>query len=419
VPHVLAQDDALALLLLREGADDAPTPVPVDDGEDALAALVARARDRIDAEPALRRLWGARAWLSLRRPGPWLLPVLAVLGAATTGLAGDGRLNVLTPPLLGLVLWQWLTFALLAGRRATGAGDGLLRGALARLAGRVPALGGDGATTAAVARAWGVMAAPVLRARVAATLHAGAAALAAGAVAGLYLDGLGVAYRATWESTFLGAGAVETLLAVVLGPAAAVTGLGLPDAAGIAAMAQAPVPAAPWIHLWAATLALWAVLPRVALATLALRGADAPVTWPDDDPWLERRLAAGSGRGVHLRAQPVGYRPAVATWEALQARADADWGAGARIERNDPLPWDVEADDVARGSADRLLVLFSPVQVPETDVHGPLLDALEAGGPVTVVLDASGWDAAPERRRARLDAWRRLLDARPTAHLTL
>jgi hypothetical protein len=106
-------------------------------------------------------------------------------------------------------------------------------------------------------------------------MHTAAAALALGLIAGLYLRGLVMDYRAGWQSTFLDAGAVQALLGVVLAPAAWLTGVAVPEVAPLrlAPGAAASASAAPWIHLLAATLMLTVVLPRLLLAGRAAWGA--------------------------------------------------------------------------------------------------------------------------------------------------
>ena len=65
-------------------------------------------------------------------------------------------------------------------------------------------------------REWLTLSAPLMSARVAAILHAAAFAFALGAIASLYLRGIVFDYRAGWESTFLAAGEVHRILALVL-----------------------------------------------------------------------------------------------------------------------------------------------------------------------------------------------------------
>ncbi|MBK7457534.1 MAG: DUF2868 domain-containing protein [Betaproteobacteria bacterium] len=146
----------------------------------------------------------------------------------------------------------------------------------------------------------------------AALLHLAAAALAAGLVAGLYLRGLVLDFRAGWQSTFLDAATVQTVLATLLAPAVPATGIALPDAAALEALRVGPqgaasASAAPWIHLYAAMLALFVVAPRLALAVWAAarsRWLARHVALPKDDPYFQRLLRehrGGTPRGEGLR----------------------------------------------------------------------------------------------------------------------
>ncbi|MEE4383963.1 MAG: DUF2868 domain-containing protein [Pseudomonadales bacterium] len=427
----LDAEDAAALLLVHAAEEAGLRPVPVSGpgaSGDAATRLAADARARVEADPRLARVHGRRAWLTGARPGPWLVLVALLAGVATSSLSAGGRLNVLTPPLLGLVLWHVLTYLLLAlrpvlGRRAV---PSALRGLLARAAERAARLGlGQGEDAArlpgAFARDFARSAPKLVGARLAATLHGAAAAFALGAIAGLYLEGLGVAYRAYWESTFLAPGTVTTLVGVLLAPASALTGIPLPDEAAVAAMAETPVPAAPWIHLWAATLAAVAVVPRALLAGVALLGTRRARTVVLDPatPWVQRALAAVEGHALRVRLQPLGYRPGAGALEQLQDRLRERLGGRIDLARNDPLPWDAEAGDVETGDAERLVLLLNPAQTPEEDVHGPLLTALARRLPVTVALDAGAYRTSPERRASRIAGWERLLAAVGTDALPL
>jgi hypothetical protein len=79
---------------------------------------------------------------------------------------------------------------------------------------------------------WARAAAPLAAVRVGRSLHIAAFALALGAIAGMYVRGLVLEYRAGWESTFISAEAVHALLAFVLGPASALTGIRSPTCRG-------------------------------------------------------------------------------------------------------------------------------------------------------------------------------------------
>src|SRR5690606_33379829 len=105
--------------------------------------------------------------------------------------------------------------------------------------------------------------------RVARVLHVSAIAFAIGALAGLYVRGLAFEYRTGWESTFLDAEAMRAVLGFVLAPASMITGIPLPECPRLAAMrlpGTSGESAAPWIHLYAVTIALVVVIPRTLLA---------------------------------------------------------------------------------------------------------------------------------------------------------
>ena len=98
--------------------------------------------------------------------------------------------------------------------------------------------------------------AAVAASRVAAFCMSCAATLAAGAIAGLYLRGIALEYRAGWQSTFLDAADVARVLHVVLAPGAWLTGIAIPGADHLRTIGgdSAGENAAPWIHLYAATI---------------------------------------------------------------------------------------------------------------------------------------------------------------------
>ena len=83
---------------------------------------------------------------------------------------------------------------------------------------------------------WSEAARPLLIARAVRLFHLCAAAVGIGLIAGLYLRGIALDYRAGWESTFLDARQVRALIAVLYGPASALTGIAIPDADHLAAL---------------------------------------------------------------------------------------------------------------------------------------------------------------------------------------
>src|SRR4030095_12306862 len=106
---------------------------------------------------------------------PLALVAGLALGLLADSVGASGRINILAPPLLGLLVWNIAVYLMLLGAQF-GSGHGTmtrpLRRGLARLLQR---LGVDR---------------PIDGAQLAAAMHAGAAALALGALAAIYLRGI-------------------------------------------------------------------------------------------------------------------------------------------------------------------------------------------------------------------------------------
>jgi hypothetical protein len=246
----------------------------------------------------------------------------------------------------------------------------------------------------------------------------------------MYLRGIAFEYRAQWESTFLGEGAAEALLATLLGPASRLSGIELPDLDGLRA-SEGSGPAAPWIHLWAITAGLFVAAPRLALASFdALRaGALARGLPLDLDEAYWRRLRGpGGGAGVRVLVAPYGAGLAPRAADRLRLLLHDLLGARAEIVQAEPLPYGAEADALEVPDAQAcLVVVFGLAQTPELEVHGRLLGDLRAhlasGGRLLAVVDGGSYAqrlgegaAARERLAERRRAWDR---AAREAQLTL
>ena len=254
-PHWSLDDRAWATQQALATVGDQATP------EQFVSARAALALQRL-----LPRDKSAQRWLARRGWHPaWV--VLALLLGLVFGLGVDQlgvpqRVNLLAPAVWAVVAWNLMVYLalLLPGHsgtlRAWVAGWGL---------GRAPG------HTANPTWLWAEYALPLSIQRWAVLLHSAAAALGLGLIAGLYLRGLVLDYRAGWESTFLDAAAVQSLLGALLWPASTLTGIGMPLVAPLqlAPGAPAQASAAPWIHLYGATLLLAVVLPRGVLALWA------------------------------------------------------------------------------------------------------------------------------------------------------
>ncbi len=468
----MTETEAREVLMLR--AWESPTAAPWTDAD---AAVVSdEAARRVGSDAPLQRRIAMRARLgierlagrepvvqqalvaseSLRGAGRAVVIAAAIVGLATDAIGPSKQVNILAPPLLALLAWNLLVYAVLifgAVRRAAGspraaasrpaafgprAWFSALLDRLARVRGpaaawrRRPAL-------ARFAADWSQAAAPLALTRAAALLHAAAAALAAGALASMYLRGLAFGFLAGWESTFLSAQGVHDLLATVLGPAARLIGMKLPDVAGYQALNFAVSPgenAARWIHLYAITIAGAVLLPRALLALVqALRARHTARRFelPLDDPYF-RRLARtlGGGRTV-LHVLPYSYQGPSDAAGRLRASLDERFGPNLNVRMASVLALGAEDDaallarEVAQAApTDMVAALFALTATPERETHGAFVQALAAArGPAAeclVLVDASGFrrrfggpadDADTHDPQSRMgqrrQAWQRML----------
>lgn len=414
------------------------------DREWASRAAAAIVGERASAEEFL----GRRAQLVLERVGtrqpavtrtvrgirwrPWVgvVTVIAafVLGVLIDRIGGGSSINLLAPPVFAIVAWNlvvyvWLLVRPLVLRRGAA---GPVRSFLIRIA---SVRGGNGDTNrtdaataarrtvlAALPREWARVAAPLYASRAARVLHLAAAATALGLIAGLYVRGLAFEYRASWESTFLGAEQVHALLAVTHAPGSWLTGIPVPDVAAIEAIrAPASENAAIWMHLMAGTVAAVVIVPRLVLALVAglvERRRAKNVALPLDEPYYRRLVAGWVDEPARVRVIPYSYTlepEARAGLEAIVARAYGN--AEATIE--EPVAWgDDWVSPDAAGQPQTVLPLFSLTATPEGDAHGAFL---AASGTSVALVDESAflarWGDDAQRRDDRRAAWRELLEA--------
>ncbi len=438
-PLWTAEDRAWATRLASEdGARSASAAAWLDTrARHALQRLLPRA-------PEAARALAQRHW---RRH--WLLLAL-VLGAAAgfvaDALGGQQRIDLLSAPVWAVVAWNLLVYGVLvmaplSALRRQGSGQahghtaaeaGLLRRLWRAL---VQRSSGHAAPVRRYQAQWAQISAPVGAARLTQLLHLSAAALALGLVAGLYARGLVLDYRAAWQSTFLAPTQVHAFLNAVLTPAAAATGLTVPDLATVSALRVGPGEAATgmaavWIHLLAATLGLAVVLPRLLLAAAAAwrahrLGSRLPL--PLHEPYFQRLLALRQrdSRGPAV-VQVLPHAAAVGAQAALGLRAVLAAGLGDKLELQvaAPVAYGHEEAAAARppqaGTTLRL-VLVDLNATPEPETQGRLLQALQTvqGGatarPLLLLADEAAFvrrfAGLPERLAQRRAAWQQLAQA--------
>jgi hypothetical protein len=421
----------------REWASRAAAEV-VGEGASPEEFLTRRARlvlERIGP----RQLAVPRAVRSLRwRPWAGVAVIAAsfLFGVLVDRIGGGTSINLLAPPVFGLLLWNLVVYVALLVRPLVfrSGRPGPVRALLIRFAAlRTPVArtraGDAGETRRSILTAlpadWARLAAPLYGARAARILHLAAAATALGVIAGLYTRGLAFEYRATWESTFLGAEQVRALLAVTLAPGSWLTGIPVPDVAAVEAIrAPASENAATWMHLFAGTVVAVVVAPRLVLALVAglverRRATRMPL--PLSEPYYQRLISVYLGGPGRIRVIPYSYTPTPEARSGLDALMVRAYGGAAAVEA--PVAWgdDEALADLSVAAPEHATVvpLFSLAATPEPEAHGAFLRALGrgvgAGHPLIAVIDESGfrarWPDDVDRLAARRTAWHDLVAA--------
>jgi hypothetical protein len=217
----------------------------------------------------------SRYWLTLGVPLATLM-----LGALTERIADPHRVDLLSLPLLAIVLWNLLVYVVLAagwllprrnrarplleaaGRWAEGVRDWRRRSGQ---------LGAD--VAAQFFLRWQQAASALQLQRVTGTLHLAALGWGAGVAASLLVQGLVVQYRVGWESTFLDAGQVHAILKVLLMPVVALFPFEPFSVQDVANLQLGPGDIARadrrWVWMYAALLLVIVIVPRAILAGFA------------------------------------------------------------------------------------------------------------------------------------------------------
>ena len=433
-------------LALQDGAADSAEGFIVRRARHAMQRLLPR-------EPAAAK-WHARHLRHARWVG-WALLAGALLGVLADSIGSGQRINLLAPPLWAVLAWNLVVYGLLVGhalahvrRRPTRPG-GLVRltqrlfrlgrslpgaarqsaGSSGRSAGKPTA--GSRAALQAFAALWLRCGAPLSAARAAALLHAASAALALGLIGGLYLRGLVLDYRAAWESTFLSTDTAHALLAALLAPALALSGIGLPDVAAFEALRSVHggtatgASAAPWIHLLALTLLLFVVLPRSALAlagAMRSRWLAGHMPLPLTDAYFQR--LARQQQGVVAQVTVVPYAATPGAQAALGLRAVLATvlapvlGDGLQIQIAPTVAFGTEDDPAAHrplpAGSTLVVALFELAATPEAENQGRFVQQLAArvpaGASTVLMIDETAFrqrfGADSTRLAQRREAWR-------------
>jgi len=315
----LSQSDLqtiLAVKVIEQARPDSPGP--------ELRTLAGREA----GDPSEREAWLARraayilerlprkyrSLATLQVPPGWLALPLALLafgvGIATNTLGPTGKIHAFYNPTTLIIVWNWIAIALIAARhlvpqRVSGqlsAGFAEFLALAARGARRVrrapDATGGDFEIRTALVGEHQMTFSDAIVARAAVLLSAGSLAFTTGVLVGMYLRGVAFGYNVVWQSTLVQTPAAALdWLEVLFFPARWLTPGSFPSLAAVAALASPEgTPAGPWIHCFAATTLVYALLPRMLVLGWQRWGAQRAVANAQLDlaePYFEQLFRGG------------------------------------------------------------------------------------------------------------------------------
>jgi hypothetical protein len=365
------------------------------------------------------------------------LPTLALLGGAFLDRISDPhRVDLLSFPLLIIVFWNLLIYgALLAGsflpsQWARRFDAGFLGRLVTLRTFRTHKLPHSlTAAFAAFVSEWAVICAPLTNSRVKRIVHLSSACFAAGAVLSLYARGLVSKYKAGWESTFFSEDQVHWILSWLFWPATLIFNLPGFSIADVKALQLPNTGAgAQWVHLYAGTLFLLVILPRLVLAIAAR--------------WKERKLAENlpldlgqpyfrkltgdidTAKPAVLRVIPYSYMIDEDRDRGLAKVAQMLLGDRARVMLRPSVPYGEElsfesSNDASGSDITHTIALFNLSATPERETHGAFLDRLLRSNPrgLSAMIDESGFlerlrlQAGHEKRmRERTAMWRQFCE---------
>ncbi|MYM85464.1 DUF2868 domain-containing protein [Duganella sp. FT50W] len=348
------------------------------------------------------------------QPLAWALPLIGLLlGAGLDRITDPHRVDLLSAPLLLIIGWNLLVYI------------GLLVWLFIPSRQRVPhRLKAPRKLPSALStavmdflREWSQLSARLNAARLSRSVHLSAAAFATGALVSLYARGLLSQYAAGWESTFLDASQVHSLLSTLFAPATALFHLQGFTLADIEALRFPQTTAAQrgalWVHLYAATILLLVIVPRLLLAVYSQWQASRQARhFPLDleQPYF-RKLndTMGLSQGGTLRVLPYSFTIDEQRHRGLQQVAVSTFGEQGRLMLRPSTAYGEMPQVSDDADVTATVALFNLTATPERENHGAFLDALSQALPrgVTVLLDESAYleRMGPERLAERIALW--------------
>lgn len=349
------------------------------------------------AQPAITALRRPRRSASLL----WWLPVLALLlGFGVEKIAEPHRINLLTWPLLAIVLWNLLMYAVMGVMS-------LRRLLVRRRAGELDELQAEALRP--VAQWWSRSRikdvylrhihqrfmqdwAAYSQARhgriLRALTHVCAAALALGVALALWATGLFTEYRIGWESTWLGPEQMQRLTHLLSWPAQTLLGQPAWSLEQIQQLQNWPEGAQQdgraWLIAYSVLLALVVIVPRLLLAAwhgVAALGLSKTLHVPLDEPYFQRLTRDLSSQSTHILVHPFSMEMNNPRQQQVLQFAQRHFGAAAHVQFGPVLEYgqgENRFGQTLEGSRPNLQVLlFNMAATPEQETHGAAMAQFE------------------------------------------
>lgn len=434
----------------REAAKTAGAPLPKDVDRSGERHFLATRADLLLIRVTSRFPEAAR-WAttlpSRHRIGLFamiLMIIAAVVGFLTNELGPEKRINILSFPLLGIILWSLVVYLreivlLLRKREQLFSGD-WLAWIVDTLQPKIPATApADEKDTLALAGAqvlfekrWKKLLIPVTGSRIKSILHTTALVLALSAIGGMYVKGLANEYRAVWESTFFSESAqLRPFLSLILGPAAALTGDSLPTVDELDLIhwkagteEAAGQNAARWIHWYAITIGIFVIIPRGLLAIFwRTRAAHLARTLPFREVssgYFDHLLAISTGSSLAVTIVPYPVSPDESVQRRILRTLEDQFEKPVDIDLLAAVNFG-EEEEAIPGLDGEVIPLFDFSSTPEKETQLALYQTLSGAAPNPVrfaLLETSAFDRktaslsdGEDRRQARMTAWKNLFEA--------
>lgn len=368
----------------------------------------------------------------------WALALLTGYWFSDLGQAGE--FNLLALPLVGLLAWNAVVivlgvfYELMPSTAASGRGGWVaefLAHGISRMSKATKEAESGVAET--VRTRYEELAWPLawrrLQMRLRLWLHVAAALLAIGGASALYARGWSHEYRAVWESTLLGESDARAFFETLFKPASKVlrTPVPLDQVVGMhrtLGRVEKPAPALPWIHLYAGTLLVLIVLPRLLLAGLGAArchqviGRQVRVLgWGG---YLRTLLRAVEGGSECIQVLVHAVEPTAAHREVWDRGIRERFGGMARAEYlRIPAGDEDEFAAAWQPASAQLVMLFNMATTPEAEVQRRLVADVRqrlltrhAEPELVVLLDGTSLTGrwSPEKIAGREQLWSQMVE---------